>query len=488
YMPVYKGDGTTFDFCIPFIPKMNITIGKYLGAGMWMMQSGMLMYKLFAIAGLLMKGFKPDFKEVGYKKYTKTKMLKISDQLNPNNLVGGFRFTDCKIEDVERLVIENILSAKHYADKNGTQISAANYVEASLIERGKDGRISRVEVRDVIDGSTTSIKPKYVVNSTGIFIDDLKKKAGIGGPDLLRRVSGIHLIVPRFWKTSDSGAAFAFWIDKKILFAISKGDDRILIGTTERDIELRKNENHNRTFSDDVKEVIRKTAAKFPEFKFDTSRDIYYTRVRPLMFQPSKSDPKAVSRRDLIKWHPDAANMVSVSGKLGPARHLGELVGRKLFSLAHPSKPYSSTHKDCFPGGSFEGTLEDMIAKGISAHPNLPARMIETLVRRYGSRYELLLSVASGPGDLAPIRETPDSLPLCSLLFAYKYEHCRKLSDAFTRTGNVKQFGEGLDCVEKAARYLGEKLEWDEAGIEAEIKGYKDFVATRKELVGDIDS
>ncbi|MFA6450572.1 MAG: glycerol-3-phosphate dehydrogenase/oxidase [bacterium] len=482
YMPVYVGDGMTFDSCIPMVPKMPITIGKYFGVGMFMMQAGMILYKIFAILGLKAKGFPANTDEVNYKKYNKKTMLEIAPQLNPDRLVGGFRFTDCKIEDVERLVIENVIAADQCSKRSGIPAIAANYTEAIDLKRDGDQKISSVTVRDVESGETTVIKPKMVVNSTGIFIDEICKKAGNGGPNLLRRVSGIHLIVKRFLKSDDKQEAYAFWIDKKILFAISKGADRILVGTTERDIKL-EDGNHNRTFSADVDEVVRKLKGRFPEFEFRKGEDLYYTRVRPLMFQPSKSDPKAVSRRDLIKWHDNTPNMVSVSGKLGPARHLAEVTCKTLFSKLKPGAKYTQTHKTPLPGGNLDGSYESFLERQYSAHPNVDRKMMAKIAQRYGSRSDELLEYAKTPEDLAPIGVSPDAVPMCALVFAFEKEYCRHIREAMTRTGNTKFFGEGLDCCEAAARYAGLKLGWDDARISSEIDGYKQFIANRRELV-----
>ena len=57
------------------------------------------------------------------------------------------------------------------------------------------------------------------------------------------------------------------------------------------------------------------------------------------------------------------------------------------------------------------------------------------------------------------------------------------MTDAMARTGNTKFFGEGLDCIETAARYTGEKLGWDDARIKSEIAGYREFIARRRELI-----
>lgn len=483
YMPVYKGDGTTFDTCIPGVPKIPITVGRYFGVGMFMMQMGMLLYKLFAIAGLKAKGFPPNYEEIGYAKYNKSKMLAIAPELNPNDLVGGFKFTDCKIEDVERLVIENILAAKVCSARTGVSANAANYFEAIDLKRGSNQEIESVTVRDTETGETTVIKPKLVVNSTGIFIDEICAKAGAGGRDLLRRVSGIHLIVERFIKSDDKLAAFAFWIDKKILFAVSKGSDRLLVGTTERDIKI-SDGYHNRTFDADISEVIKKLKSRFPSYNPNPQKDLHYTRVRPLMFQPSKSDPKAVSRRDLIKWHENTPNMVSVSGKLGPARHLAEMVGVKIVSSLKPGAKYAHTHKTAMPGGAIEGGLDAMIKRAQGERPDADPKTIDRLVRRYGSRYKDVLALASGPDDLKPIGTAPDAVPMCALLFSFKNEFCVHLKDAMTRTGNTKFFGEGLDCVEAAAKYAGTKLGWDEARVTSEINDYRNYIGERSQIVG----
>lgn len=484
YMPVYKGDGTTFDFCIPRVPCMPITVGGYFGAGMWMMQAGMILYKMFAALGLIMKGFPPNKDKIGYKKFKKAQMLKIAPQLNPDRLVGGFRFTDCKIEDVERLVIENILSAENYARKSGIAAEAANHAAAVKFETAPDGRVTKVEIKDAITAEVLFSRPKIVVNSTGVLIDRTLEKAGIGeGRELIRKVSGSHIVSPRFLKSPDLTEAYAFWIDKKILFLISKGRDRLLIGTTERDVEVGDGINHNRNFKADIDEITTKTKSRFPEYARDPEKDIYYTRVRPLLRQPGKTDPKAVSRRDLIQWSGKSPNTVSVSGKLGPARHLAEVAAKSILAKLKPGEKYATTHKDRYPGGDFEGGIVDCAAKLRAAWPDIDPVTLENVARRYGARHAGVLELAKEPRDLDKIVPQPDSQPLCALLFSFKTEHCASLSDAMSRTGTHKLFGQGLDGAAKAADYLGEKLGWDAATVKSEIEGYKAFIAERCDTI-----
>lgn len=482
YMPLYSGDEMYFNPSYFKVAAGDITwkIRKYSGIGAMMVGAGMNMYKLFAISGIRKRDLGTNRAEVGYKKLKPEEFLSRGFRANPDGLVAAYRYTDSKIEDIERLVTENILSGLEYGKNNGQACSAFNMTE--VIKISADGEIV---ARDSRTEKEFSVKPKVVVNAAGAGINSLNEQMDTSAGSDVHMVAGTHLLISRQanWDSTDPDAAVGWWTNRKIMFAISKGTERLLIGTHERYVKKEDVKNRNLNYTEDLNGIIERTKKVFPDMDMRLERDPYYTRVRPLTPEDKhlgEADPTRFSRRDYMK---EIGNVISVTGKIGPSRFLAEMVARKVTDKLGRNHQESRTCSTPLYGGHIEGSLEEYISAVMAKNPGVDNRIIRNLIKRYGSRYEEVIGFA-GEGGLDPINPyVADSQPLCALLYSFKKEGAQSLVHAFRRTGTYRHLDEGRGCVDKAASYLAGQLNWDENRRSNEINDYTQYIDGVKKRV-----
>ena len=96
-------------------------------------------------------------------------------------------------------------------------------------------RVAGVRVRDVETGRETDVKARVVINSTGVWTDELQRLSGGRGRFRVRASKGVHLVVPRDRITSESGIILK--TEKSVLFVIP-WKSHWIIGTTDTDWNL----------------------------------------------------------------------------------------------------------------------------------------------------------------------------------------------------------------------------------------------------------
>ena len=84
-------------------------------------------------------------------------------------------------------------------------------------------------------GEETDVKARVVINSTGVWTDELQRLSGGRGRFRVRASKGVHLVVPRDRITSESGIILK--TEKSVLFVIP-WKSHWIIGTTDTDWNL----------------------------------------------------------------------------------------------------------------------------------------------------------------------------------------------------------------------------------------------------------
>ncbi len=144
--------------------------------------------------------------------------------VEPRGLRGGVLYHDGQFDDA-RLAITLARSAA----KRGAVL--LNHAEASGFVR-EGGRVAGVELRDRIGGTEFSVRAKVVVNATGVFVDELRKREDESAEALVAVSQGIHLVLPRRFLRGDTALMVPKTDDGRVLFAIP-WHDRVLVGTTD---------------------------------------------------------------------------------------------------------------------------------------------------------------------------------------------------------------------------------------------------------------
>ncbi|MCB4756911.1 MAG: FAD-dependent oxidoreductase [Elusimicrobia bacterium] len=151
-------------------------------------------------------------------------------EIDRNKVKAIFSFWDSETDDA-RLVIELLQNAHDHG------IHALNYMDVLDFEKREDH--IRLHVKDRETGETLSLKTKILINATGPFLDEMRRreKGGRVSANLIERVAGSHLdVYPPL--THDSYYITAS--DTRLVFVLRRNEDGIIftrIGTTERPLK-----------------------------------------------------------------------------------------------------------------------------------------------------------------------------------------------------------------------------------------------------------
>ena len=243
--------------------------------------------------------------------------------LNPEGLAGAALYYDAQVEFPERLVMENVRSAREFGADVLTQTRVTNLAVA-------DGAVSAVEF--VSDGEQRSAEAAVIINAAGPWIDQVLERAPVKSPKLIGGTKGSHIIVPPF----SSAPANAIYIearsDGRPIFIIP-WNKVYLIGTT--DVRFEGDPDEVRCEPWEIDYLLSETNLALPGAHL--TRDIIldtYSGVRPLPVTSDKHE-QSITRRHFIREHPQLPNLLSiVGGKLTTYRSLAEecvdLIFRKL--------------------------------------------------------------------------------------------------------------------------------------------------------------
>ena len=115
---------------------------------------GMLLYDLLSLDKSLPKR----------KWLDRAATLDAEPNLDPDGLVGAWRFYDAQVPLVERLVIENLIDAEEHGALVLNHATALGYL--------RDGdRVTGARVRDEIGGREIAVRARMTVNATGPWLD-----------------------------------------------------------------------------------------------------------------------------------------------------------------------------------------------------------------------------------------------------------------------------------------------------------------------------
>lgn len=382
--------------------------------------------------------------------------------LESKGLVGSYLYYDCQSPFVERLCLENILSAtEHYA-------TALNHAEVTgLLESGNS--VYGVQVKDIITGDTCQVKARIVLNASGHWVDRIMDMFGSNQRKLIRRTKGIHMLVP---KLSNNAVVYFSQSDGRLFFIIP-WQGYSLIGTTDTDYSgslesIIANK-------EDVAYLFTEVRRAFPNLKLE---DIYYTSagLRSLATIGGKKASDISRAHKLIdhkqKYGIDGFVSVlggKITGYRAIAQEVVDLISKKL-GVKTPCR----TNSTPLPGAP---TVTSKEITKIAEQNDLPKEIVSHLAELYGSRISQVIKI---------IHKDPDSRdPVCKhchdviaqIEHSVREEGACTLSDfLLRRTGIGLSPCQGLDAVETVAKKMGDLLCWDINEQRQQIEHYRAFV------------
>ena len=388
-----------------------------------------------------------------------------------NSLKGCVLLWDSMVNDA-RLTLATLKDAHHHG------AIVANYVRfVAFIGQAETAntanKMYRIAAEDVISGQRFEISARKIVSATGPWSDHVWRKdpSYDGTPRLLtENAKGVHLLLPRCGKKDDSAYGLITFTqaDKqqrrnpRVIFILPGAHNTSIVGTTETTPE--EELASVRPSANEVTYLLSEAQRIFPDRTLNKDAIIAaYAGTRPLIaanrYSHGFTKTDFISREHLITESPSGI-MYLYGGKLTTHRQMAEETVNHLTAfLRVPRSCKTATYPLLNAVGEASGT--DM----------------ERLVKRYGEGYSTIQRFITEDASLAePI--TP-SLPFtkAELLYTYWGEMAITLEDVLWRRTRIGWTpGQGVDVAPKIAQFLGEKYNWNDSRIVAEVEAYRERI------------
>ncbi|HYN23729.1 MAG TPA: glycerol-3-phosphate dehydrogenase [Pyrinomonadaceae bacterium] len=405
---------------------------------------------------------------------TRDEALAQAPGLNRKGLRGAAIYYDAQVEYAERLVVENVLSAKEHG------ATVVTYVKVETITPENDSS-SLVGFTGVLSGETFVARARIVVNASGPWIDKVLAVSQLlasAAPSklLIGGTKGSHIIVAPFAGASTSALYVEARSDSRPFFIIP-WNGHYLIGTT--DIRYEGDLDRVEIEANEIDYLLSETNSVISTANLTRDSILFtYSGVRPLAFTGDQ-DAQSITRRHFIRRHPHFRNLFSiVGGKLTTYRSLAEqamdLVCRELGKRAIKC----STADARLPGAQRADFA--VFSENFKSGSGLPEAISDRLLRTYGTRSSDVLELIPEDPALAEIFDAQTGAIAAEVVFAFKSEMAQTLSDCLLRRTMVGLNSNcGVDAAEAAARIAQKHLGWSETRVDQETAAYRNEINRR---------
>ncbi|MEZ4521762.1 MAG: glycerol-3-phosphate dehydrogenase [Thermomicrobiales bacterium] len=348
----------------------------------WMIRIGMWLYDRLAKRDVLPGSHRLDFHNGD------------SATLLKPSFERGFEYSDCWVDDA-RLVVLSAIDAENRGAKirPRTACTGARW----------NGDVWEIELSDMENGKTNSIRARFVVNAAGPWAESVAREIlQVDTSYRSRLVKGSHIVVPKLFE--DGRAYILQNDDRRIVFVLPFEQRFTLIGTT--DIPF---DGDPSDVSIDADEIDYLCQVVNQHFTVDVSAaDVVwsFSGVRPL-YDDGSSSASSVSRDYVLEKHaggsgPRARALTIWGGKLTGYRLLAEDVLDQIapnFSHIGPAWTADAT----LPGGNLHPPGLDRFSRMLTqVYDWMPPDLAGSYARRYGTLVHSVLGNSASVDDLGP--------------------------------------------------------------------------------------
>ena len=410
---------------------------------------------------------------------------KIQHLLGPvatNTLKGCVIIWDSTTDDA-RLTLATLKDAHRHGAAITNYVRFLDFVNQPDTT-GSGNRRYKITAKDVISGERFKISARKIVSATGPWSDHIWRKdpSYDGRPRLItKNAQGTHIVLPRCGKEDASGM-YGLVISthsemreggkSRGIFILPGPYNTSIVGTTET--TPAEDLSSVRPSTDEVGYLLSETQRIFPEQTLNKDAIIAtYAGTRPLIAENKQQRgfeaDDFVSRDHLITESPSGV-MYLYGGKLTTHRQMAEETV-DLLAPALDTPRHCKTDTSPLPNAVSEASDID---QNHELHGSLETAR---LIKRYGEGYRAIQNFISEDATLAePITS---SLPFikAELLYACWGEMAITLEDLLWRRTRIGWTpGQGIDIVPQIGQFLGEKNNWSDTRIAAEVKAYRERI------------
>ncbi|RIJ70917.1 glycerol-3-phosphate dehydrogenase/oxidase [Nakamurella silvestris] len=393
-----------------------------------------------------------------HKHLTRAGALRLVPGLRKDALVGGIRYFDGQVDDAR-----HTLTVARTAAAYGAVVRTSTQVIGFLKEAD---RVAGVKVRDVETGEETSVKGRVVINSTGVWTDEIQRLSGGRGRFKVRASKGVHLVVARDKITSESGIILK--TEKSVLFVIP-WKAHWIIGTTDTDWNL--DLAHPAATKADIDYILDHVNKVLAVPLTHDDIEGVYAGLRPLLAGESDQSSKLSREHAVARVAP---GLVAIAGgKYTTYRVMGaDAVDEAAEDLPGRINPSCTEDVPLLGAQGYKALVNQADRLG-TLHGVHPYR-IKHLLDRYGSEiHEVLGLAAQDPELLKPIPGADDYLQV-EALYATTHEGALHLEDVLARRTriSIETTHRGTESAQRVAELMAPVLGWSDEERDQEVATY----------------
>ncbi len=209
--------------------------------------------------------------------------------IETEGLRGGIIYFDGQFDDARLLI--NILQTA--VEHGATVVNYFRMVEFLKV----NGLIAGIIAEDEETGKTHEIKSKVVINATGIFSDEIRKKENPAEPELIEPSRGTHIVLDKSFLSGDTAIMVPNTDDGRVLFAIP-WHGKVIVGTT--DIPVEQPELEPKASADEIDFLLKHIARYLTNDPSPSDILSVFSGLRPLVRSGNTENTAAISREHTI--------------------------------------------------------------------------------------------------------------------------------------------------------------------------------------------
>ncbi len=414
--------------------------------------AGLALYDAMAMAGKYPMGVPR------HRHLTKRGALRAAPDLRPEVLTGAVQYYDCQVDDARHTVTVGRTAAHH-----GAHVATRVRVTGFLRE---GERVTGVTAKDLETGVELQVRARVVVNTAGVWTDEIQEMVGGRGVLNVQASKGVHLVVPRDRIRSETGLILR--TETSVLFVIPWGRHWI-IGTTDTPWDLDKA--HPAASRTDIDYLLEHVNRVLREPLHHEDVEGVYAGLRPLL--SGESEPTSRISREHMVVTPVPGLVLVAGGKYTTYRVMAkDAVDAAAHSLGGRISDSITDRVPLVGAEGFETRRNQTLA--LSRRSGVHRARIEHLLGRYGDRIDEVLDLVDADPDLGRALPGADDYLRAEVVYAVTHEGARHLDDVLTRRTriSIETFDRGVSSARPAAELMARALAWDEATVEDEVDHY----------------
>ena len=397
-----------------------------------------------------------------HKRLSKREALAHMPTLTPDELSHAYLYHDARVDDARlALTLARTAALEHGA-------AVTNYTPVVALTKDGSGRTTGVTL-DTVRGPLDA-KARAIVNSGGVWVDDVNVLDVGDAARTMRPAKGVHVVVPSSLLRND--VAVILPAGRGVSIFVVPWGDLTYVGTTDVDYEGSFDDLYCN--ADDVSFLLRHLNASVDVEV--TPSDIVgsWAGLRPLL-RDAKSEKSAdLSRRHQVTR--SASGVVTVAGgKLTTYREMAEdTVDEVLRGLGKSAKCRTKTLP--LRGARGHDQVDDQ---------GLGATLRDHLASRYGSDARELITMVLE--DRALGDPLVPGLPYirAEAVYAARNEMARTVDDVLSRRTRARLLARDASAAasDDVAALIGGELQWSAEERRRQVERYRSSVAAERDAL-----